>query len=313
MDRLQDPAGPGARAGAVVPAHQNARLRRVSQDPGAAHRHLQQHGVRRCRRHHRLLPRQLRAEARSLLRLHARGGRQQPEDRLAGCARAEGHHHVQEPRERLDHEHQQLAVLRGRPLESEARRLSGLHVEQGRESARSARGGSAEQYPGRDPRFAHRRRLRCAPHRIRGAAAAAARRLRRPAGGRSAQAKPAGTDRRLEKLGPAHRRRFRRHRGGDLLGAGSRRAQERSGRARPSSRFTTTWSPGSTTRSGSRRCPQRSTGSRAISDAGRRRGATSTASSASTTASARVSTMPTRAWRWDLRPRSGGHSPPSTQ
>jgi acyl-homoserine lactone acylase PvdQ len=59
------------------------RLRVVPQDAGHAHRHFQQHGVRRCRRHHRLLSRQFHSEARSALRLHAPGRRQQPGDRMA--------------------------------------------------------------------------------------------------------------------------------------------------------------------------------------------------------------------------------------
>ena len=51
-------------AGTVLSAHQDHGLRLVPQDAGYAHRHLQQYGVCGCRRHHRLLSRQLHSEAR---------------------------------------------------------------------------------------------------------------------------------------------------------------------------------------------------------------------------------------------------------
>jgi acyl-homoserine-lactone acylase len=77
MDRREDSPRPGARAGAVLLAQQDHRLRLVPQDAGHAHRYDEQHGVCGCRRQHRLLSRQLHSEARPAFRLHAPRGWQQ--------------------------------------------------------------------------------------------------------------------------------------------------------------------------------------------------------------------------------------------
>jgi acyl-homoserine-lactone acylase len=103
--------------------------------------------------------------------------RQRPGDGVAGSASSQGHHHVAESQQRLDPEHQQLAVLgRGRG-QSEARRLSGVHVDPGRESARySCRRGAAKHSRG-DPGQPDRGGLRQPSHRLRCAPAAAVRGL----------------------------------------------------------------------------------------------------------------------------------------
>ena len=64
---VSDPPDAGADQGAdaVVHAHQGARLQGVPQDDGAAHQLVEQHDLRRRRRQHRLLPRQLHPAARS--------------------------------------------------------------------------------------------------------------------------------------------------------------------------------------------------------------------------------------------------------
>ena len=98
VDRHQAAAVSGAGAGAIVLAHQDQGLRILPQDPGHAHRHLQQHRLCRRRRHHRLLPRQFHSQARSTVRLHAAGGRQRSGHRMAGTACPEGHHHPAESR-----------------------------------------------------------------------------------------------------------------------------------------------------------------------------------------------------------------------
>ncbi len=56
-------AGAGEGADAILHAHQGEKLPGVPPDHGAAHQLLQQHPVRRCRRQHRLLPRELHPEA----------------------------------------------------------------------------------------------------------------------------------------------------------------------------------------------------------------------------------------------------------
>ena len=60
------PADAGAAEGAdaVVHAHQGEELQGVPRDDGAAHQLVEQHDLRRRRRQHRLLPRQLHPEAR---------------------------------------------------------------------------------------------------------------------------------------------------------------------------------------------------------------------------------------------------------
>ena len=100
-------AGQGAHP--VVLAHQGEEPGGLPRDDGPAHELVEQHRVRGRRRQHRLLPRELRPEARSEDRLDQAGRWQHAGHRMAGRAldRREPQH-VQ-PAERLDSEHQQLA------------------------------------------------------------------------------------------------------------------------------------------------------------------------------------------------------------
>ena len=70
-------------------------------------------------------------EARPEVRFHPSGGRQQSRDRMARSACDRRDHHAAQPEQRVDPKHQQLAVLGSRLRKPEARRLSGLHVDQG--------------------------------------------------------------------------------------------------------------------------------------------------------------------------------------
>ena len=120
-------------------AHEDQRLCVLPQDPGYAHRHVQQHGVCGRRWNDRLLPRKFHSQARHLVRFHASGRRQQSGDGMARPACRRGHHYPAESEQWLAFQQQQLAVHGGRRSKSETRKLSALHVDQGRKSARPPR------------------------------------------------------------------------------------------------------------------------------------------------------------------------------
>ncbi len=67
VDRHQIAAGAGAGVIAILLAHENHRLRVLPQDPGHAHRYVQQHGVCGRQWHDRLLPWKFHSEARYLV------------------------------------------------------------------------------------------------------------------------------------------------------------------------------------------------------------------------------------------------------
>ena len=98
---------------------------RLHEDDGAAHELVEQHDLRRRRRQHRLLPRQLHPEARPAVRLDEAGGRQRSRHRVEGAARRRREPARGEPGERLALQHQQLAVVGRRRRQPEAGRLSG--------------------------------------------------------------------------------------------------------------------------------------------------------------------------------------------
>ena len=105
-------AGRGAEP--VVPADQGAQARRVSEGDGAARQLVEQHGLRRRRRAHRLLPPAVHPQAGRPVRLDPAGGRQRSRDRMARRARGRGQPARGRSAERMDPEHQRLAVLGGR-------------------------------------------------------------------------------------------------------------------------------------------------------------------------------------------------------
>jgi acyl-homoserine-lactone acylase len=86
--------------------------RGLPRDDGHPHQLLEQHGVRRLERQHRLLPRQLRTAPRYPLRLLKPVDGSDPGDGLAGPARGRRDHHAAEPGQRLDPE-LQLDALHG--------------------------------------------------------------------------------------------------------------------------------------------------------------------------------------------------------
>ena len=142
------------------------RLRGVLQDDGAAHEFVEQHGVRRCRRQHRLLPRQFHPAARPALRLDASGGRQRPGHRVAGPAHGGRNDHAVQSAERLDPEHQQLALHGGRRRQPEARRtIPRTCRRMPRKRARPARRAGAAEQEGLYARQPDRRGVRQRPDR----------------------------------------------------------------------------------------------------------------------------------------------------
>ena len=104
--------------------HQGQEHRRVQAGDGAPHQLVEQHALRRRRRQHRLLPLQLRPQARPEARLDQAGGRQRAGQRLAGRARRGRQPERREPAERLGLQHQQLAVHRRRPQQPRRRATS---------------------------------------------------------------------------------------------------------------------------------------------------------------------------------------------
>ena len=107
---------------------------------GAAHQLVEQHDLRRRRRQHRLLPRELHPEARHEVRLDEAGRRQRSGDGMERRARRSTRRpNLLNPAERLALQHQQLAVVGGRPEQPEAGGLSRVRRERRREPARHAR------------------------------------------------------------------------------------------------------------------------------------------------------------------------------
>ncbi len=79
-------AGSGEGAHPELHAHEGDELPRLQGHDGAARQLVEQHGVRRRRGEHRVLLLELRAEARSVVRLDEAGGWQQPGHRVEGTA-----------------------------------------------------------------------------------------------------------------------------------------------------------------------------------------------------------------------------------
>ena len=126
MDQRPADAGAGQGADAVLLAHQGERTtRRSATVDGAAHQLVQQHDLRRRRRQHRLLPRQLHPEAR-----HRSSTGRSPVDGSDPATEWQGVHSRRraperaQPAERLALQHEQLAVVGGRAGQPERSRLS---------------------------------------------------------------------------------------------------------------------------------------------------------------------------------------------
>ena len=111
------------------------------------------------------------------------GGRQRSRDRVARRARRRGQPARDGSAERLDPEHQRLAVLGGGAVQPASARSSRLHGRRRREPARAARDPGAGGAEGFHPRAAPRRGVRQLSHGLRAARAAAAGGLRLAAGG----------------------------------------------------------------------------------------------------------------------------------
>ena len=107
----------------------------VPRDDGPAHQLVEQHRLRGCRRQHRVLPRELHPEARPAVRLDPARRRQRPGDgmdRADVCRRIA---HRPEPRQWLDPEHEQLAVLGVGAAQPEAGAICSLRRRRQREPA----------------------------------------------------------------------------------------------------------------------------------------------------------------------------------
>ena len=110
----------------VVLADQGTEHCRLQEGDGPPHQLIEQHALRRCGREHRLLPLELRAEARPEAGLGEAAGRQQAGYRLAGNPHLRRKPERRQSQERMGGEHQQLAVLGRRPGQSEAKGLSAV-------------------------------------------------------------------------------------------------------------------------------------------------------------------------------------------
>ena len=209
-------AGEGAHP--VVLAHQGEEPGRLPRDDGPAHELVEQHGVRRRRRQHRLLPRELRSQEGSEDRLDQAGRRQHPGHRVAGRAlRGREPEHVQ-PAERLDSEHQQLAVLGVGPQQPEGEGLPVVHGSQRREPARRARGAGARERQGADQGHPARRRVRPRAAGVRAPDPGAGESLRSAAGGPRDEGAAEGSGRAAQNVGLQVERRLGRQHAGHLLG-----------------------------------------------------------------------------------------------
>ena len=157
-------AGAGQGAEAILHAHQDEGLQVVPADHGTEGELVEQHDLRRRRRRHRLLPRQLHSEARYQFRLDQAGGWQQSGDGVAGTSCGGRDAAPAEPQERLALQHQQLAVVRRRAQQSEEGRLSRVCGERRRIRARAARHPRPGEQEGFHARLADRRGLRQLSH-----------------------------------------------------------------------------------------------------------------------------------------------------
>ncbi|CAA9301754.1 MAG: Penicillin amidase family protein, partial [uncultured Gemmatimonadaceae bacterium] len=181
-------AGGGAEP--VVPAHEGARLRVVPAGDGARGQLVEQHHLRRRERGDRLLPPAVRAAPRRPPRLGQAGGRERPGDGVARGARGGGRAAPAQPVQRLDHEHQQLALLGRRREQPAARAVPALHGRGGGEPARDPRPARAPGAARLHHPVAHGGRVRQLPAGVRRPRAAARGGPRRAAGGEPA-ARPA--------------------------------------------------------------------------------------------------------------------------
>ena len=244
MDRHQVAARSGAGAGAILPAHQDHGLRRPSARP---RRCAPTPPTTRCMPtrdgtiayfHGNFIPK--RDPAFDFTR---------PVDGSNPATEWQGPHALEDTITLLNPSNGWIQNTNNWPFsaagaaEPEARELSGLHVDQGRESARHSRRGGAAEYPRRDLGQLDRRRLRRASDRLRRAAAAAVRRLRsvgrRRSAARRACKEPIADFARLES---AHRGRLRADRRRHFLGPGDCSSARAPRRAMPTNRSTTTWS-----------------------------------------------------------------------
>ena len=121
---------------AVVPAHQGEELQGVQGDDGAAHQLVEQHDLRRRRRQHRLLPRQLHSEARRRSSTGpSRWTAAIPRPSGTACMSVDETPEPAEPGERLALQHQQLAVVGGRRRTARRRRTIPAYVDRGIEES----------------------------------------------------------------------------------------------------------------------------------------------------------------------------------
>ena len=244
--------------------------------------------------------------ARYQLRLDQAGGWQQSGHRVAWAAFGGRDAAPAEPRQRLALQHQQLAVVRGRAEQPEEGRLSRLRGNRRRIRARAARHPGSPEQEGFHARLPDCRGLRQLSHR--GSKNPSPRSIKAwdaCAGLRSPEGETGRADRAAAQLGSALGREIpcprrwpcsgaRSPRGGWAGGRGAgTAAEDYIGAARRPDSCCNRW----------RRPP---TGSRPISAPGRRRGARSTASSASPATSCSRSTTRGRAFRWASPPRQWG-------
>ena len=97
---------------------------------------VEQHDLRRCRRRHRVLPRQLHSAARYAVRLDTARGRQRSGDGLAGPSVGGRDAAPAESQERLALQREQLAVVGSRARAVRRKKTIPAYVENGGESAR---------------------------------------------------------------------------------------------------------------------------------------------------------------------------------
>ena len=124
---------------AVVPAHEGDELQGVPADDGAAHQLVEQHDLRRRRRRHRLLPRQLHPAARhdaSTGRSRSTAAIRRPSGRA--CMSVDESSAPAQSGERLALQHEQLAVVGGRRRAARSKRTIPAYVETRRRESRAA-------------------------------------------------------------------------------------------------------------------------------------------------------------------------------
>ena len=113
VDRHPPDAGAAEGPDAVVRPHEGPEPQGLPRDDGPAHQLVEQHDLRGRRRHDRLLPRQLRSAAQPEVRLDAAGRRQRSGHRVERRAVGGRVAAAREPGERLALQHQQLPVVGG--------------------------------------------------------------------------------------------------------------------------------------------------------------------------------------------------------